>query len=70
MHVSQTFERLLDAHRRQDRSRWKSQQLEEATGGVVPRFYVTNLDKGCMESPGYGKTSARAETIDFTVGLR
>lgn len=46
MHVSQRFERLLDAHRRSDGSRWTGQQLDEATGGVVTRSYFTNLRKG------------------------
>jgi hypothetical protein len=41
--VAQRFEHLLDAHRRPDGSRWTGQQLDEATGGVVTRSYVTNL---------------------------
>jgi hypothetical protein len=46
MHVSRKFERLLDTHRRPDGHKWTGQQLDEATGGVVPRSYVTNLRKG------------------------
>ena len=60
MHVAQRFERLLDAHRRQDGSRWTGQQLDEATGGVVSRSYVTNLRKGRIENPGYEKMLAIA----------
>jgi hypothetical protein len=52
MHVSQKFERLLDAHRRPDGREWTGQQLDEATGGVVTRSYFVNLRKGRIRSPG------------------
>jgi transcriptional regulator with XRE-family HTH domain len=65
MHVSQKFERLLDTHRRPDGSRWTGQQLDEATGGVVTRSYVTNLRKGRIENPGYEKMRAIAKTMGF-----
>jgi transcriptional regulator with XRE-family HTH domain len=65
MHVSQKFERLLDAHRRPNGSRWTGQQLDEATGGVVTRSYATNLRKGRIESPGYEKLAAIAKAIGF-----
>jgi transcriptional regulator with XRE-family HTH domain len=65
MHVSQKFERLLDAHRRPDGSRWTGQQLDEATGGVVTRSYVTNLRKGRIENPGYEKIRAIAKAMGF-----
>src|SRR5215208_5238026 len=65
MHIAQRFERLLDAHRRPDGSRWTGQQLDEATGGVVPRSYVTNLRKGRIENPGYEKMLARAKAMGF-----
>ena len=65
MHISQKFERLLDSYRRPDGSRWTGQQIDEATGGVVPRSYVTNLSKGRIESPGYEKMAAIANAMDF-----
>jgi transcriptional regulator with XRE-family HTH domain len=65
MHVAQKFERLLDAHRRPDGSRWTGQQLDEATGGVVTRSYVTNLRKGRIENPGYEKMLAIAKAMGF-----
>jgi transcriptional regulator with XRE-family HTH domain len=65
MHVSQKFERLLDAHRRPDGSRWTGQQIDEVTGGVVTRSYVTNLRKGRIESPGYEKMAAIAKAMGF-----
>jgi hypothetical protein len=65
LHVAQRFERLLDAHRRPDGSRWTGQQLDEATGGVVTRSYVTNLRKGRIESPGYEKMLAIAKAMGF-----
>jgi hypothetical protein len=51
LHVAQKFELFLDTYRRPDGSRWTGQKLDEATGGVVPRSYVTNLRKGRIENP-------------------
>jgi hypothetical protein len=65
MHIAQKFEHLLDTYRRSDGGRWTGQQLDEATGGVVPRSYVTNLRKGRIESPGYEKMSAIAKVMGF-----
>src|SRR5829696_9676913 len=65
MHVAQKFEHLLDTYRRPDGSRWTGQQLDEATGGVVQRFYVTNLRKGRIENPGYEKMEALAKAMGF-----
>jgi transcriptional regulator with XRE-family HTH domain len=65
MHVAQKFEHLLDTYRRPDGSRWTGQQLDEATGGVVARSYVTNLRKGRIESPGYEKMKAIAKAMGF-----
>jgi transcriptional regulator with XRE-family HTH domain len=65
VHVSQKFERLLDAHRRPDGCRWTGQQLDGATGGVVTRSYVTNLRKGRIENPGYEKMAAIAKAMGF-----
>ena len=65
MHVAQTFERLLDAYRRPDGRRWTGQQLDEATGGIVARSYVTNLRKGRIENPGYEKLRAIAKAMGF-----
>jgi transcriptional regulator with XRE-family HTH domain len=65
LHIAQKFERLLDAHRRSDGSRWTGQQLDEATGGVVTRSYVTNLRKGRIENPGYEKMLAIAKAMGF-----
>jgi transcriptional regulator with XRE-family HTH domain len=65
LHVAQRFERLLDAHRRPDGSRWTGQQLDEATVGIVPRSYVTNLRKGRIENLGYEKMRAIAKAMGF-----
>jgi hypothetical protein len=46
LHVAQSFDLFLDKYRRPDGSRWTGQQIDEATGGVVSRSYVTNLRKG------------------------
>jgi transcriptional regulator with XRE-family HTH domain len=65
MHVAQKFEHLMDTYRRPDGHRWTGQQLDEATGGVVTRSYVTNLRKGRIENPGYEKLAAMAKAMGF-----
>ena len=65
MHVAQKFEHLLETYRRSNGSRWTGQQLDEATGGIVTRSYVTNLRKGRIESPGYEKMAAIAKAMGF-----
>jgi transcriptional regulator with XRE-family HTH domain len=65
MHIAQKFERLLDIYRRPDGHRWTGQQLDEATGGVVSRSYVTNLRKGRIVNPGYAKLAAMAKAMGF-----
>jgi transcriptional regulator with XRE-family HTH domain len=65
MHVAQKFEHLLETYRRPDGHRWTGQQLDEATGGVVTRSYVTNLRKGRIENPGYEKMRAIAKAMGF-----
>jgi transcriptional regulator with XRE-family HTH domain len=69
LHVAHKFERLIDAHRRPDGSRWTGQKLEEATEGLVPRSYFTNLLKGRIESPGYEKMLAIANAMGFPPAL-
>jgi transcriptional regulator with XRE-family HTH domain len=65
MHVAQKFEHLLDTYRRPDGRRWSGQEIDEATGGVVTRSYVTNLRKGRIENPGYAKLAAMAKAMGF-----
>jgi transcriptional regulator with XRE-family HTH domain len=65
MHIAQKFENLLEMYRRPDGHRWTGQQLDEATGGVVSRSYVTNLRKGRIENPGYEKMRAIAKAMGF-----
>ncbi len=65
MHVAQKFETLLEMYRRPDGRRWSGQEIDEATGGVVTRSYVTNLRKGRIENPGYEKLAAMAKAMGF-----
>ena len=65
MHIAQKFEGLLEMYRRPDGRRWSGQEIDEATGGVVTRSYVTNLRKGRIESPGYEKLRAIAKAMGF-----
>jgi transcriptional regulator with XRE-family HTH domain len=69
LHVAQRFERFLYTYRRPDGSRWTGQKLDEATGSVVRRSYVTNLRKGRIENPGYEKMRAIARAIGFSPAL-
>ena len=63
MHVAHRFEHLLEAYKRPDGSMWTGQQIDEATGGVVARSYVTNLRKGRIGNPGYEKMLALVRTM-------
>src|SRR5215218_8257195 len=63
--IAQKFERFLETCRRPDGSRWGGQDLHDATGGVVTRFYVTSLRKGRIENPGYEKLKAIAKAMNF-----
>ena len=65
MHVAQKFETLLERYRHPDGHRWSGQEIDEATGGVVTRSYVTNLRKGRIENPGYAKLAAMAKAMGF-----
>jgi transcriptional regulator with XRE-family HTH domain len=65
MHIAQTFEDLLEMYRHPDGRRWSGQEIDEATGGVVTRSYVTNLRKGRIENPGYEKLAAMAKAMGF-----
>jgi transcriptional regulator with XRE-family HTH domain len=69
LHVAQRFELFLDEYRRPDGTRWTGQKLDEATGGVVARAYVTNLRKGRIENPGYEKMLAIARAMGFPPAL-
>jgi transcriptional regulator with XRE-family HTH domain len=65
MHIAQKFEVLLEIYRRPDGRKWSGQEIDEATGGVVSRSYVTNLRKGRIENPGYAKLAAMAKAMGF-----
>jgi hypothetical protein len=45
-HVSERFLRLLALYRKPDGGEWGGQDLENATGGAVTRFYAANLKSG------------------------
>jgi transcriptional regulator with XRE-family HTH domain len=65
MHIAKKFEALLEIYRRPDGRRWSGQEIDEATGGVVSRSYITNLRKGRIENPGYEKLRAIAKAMGF-----
>src|SRR5687768_628272 len=65
MHIAQKFEALLEMYRRPDGRRWTGAELDDATGGVVTRSYVTNLRKGRIDNPGYEKMRAIAKAMGF-----
>jgi transcriptional regulator with XRE-family HTH domain len=55
----------LEIYRRPDGRTWSGQEIDEATGGVVTRSYVTNLRKGRIDNPGYEKMRAIAKAMGF-----
>jgi transcriptional regulator with XRE-family HTH domain len=65
MRISQKFESLRDRYRRPDGTRWNGQQLQDATGGVVTRSYVSMMRKGKIENPGFDKLRAIAKAMGF-----
>jgi transcriptional regulator with XRE-family HTH domain len=65
MHIAQKFESLLKIYRHPDGRKWSGQEIDEATGGVVSRSYVTNLRKGKIDNPGYPKLAAMAKAMGF-----
>jgi transcriptional regulator with XRE-family HTH domain len=65
MHIAQKFEALLETYRHPDGRKWSGKEIDEATGGVVTRSYITNLRKGRIENPGYAKLAAMAKAMGF-----
>jgi transcriptional regulator with XRE-family HTH domain len=65
MHIAQKIEALLEMYRRPEGRRWSGQEIDEATGGIVTRSYITNLRKGRIENPGFEKLKAIAKVMDF-----
>jgi transcriptional regulator with XRE-family HTH domain len=69
MRVARRFEQLLDAYRRPDGGRWNGQQLQDATGGVVTRSYVSMMRRGKIGNPGFDKLRAIAKAMGFSPEL-
>ena len=65
MQIARKFERLLEMYRHPDGRRWSGQEIDESTGGIVTRSYVTNLRKGRIENPGFEKLRAIAKVMGF-----
>jgi transcriptional regulator with XRE-family HTH domain len=65
MNVGRRFELLLEKYPHPDGRRWSGYEIDDATGGVVSRSYVTNLRKGRIENPGYDKLKAIAKAMGF-----
>ncbi len=69
MRISQKFELFRERYRREDGGRWSGQDLQDATGGVVTRSYVSMLRKGKIENPGFDKLRAIARAMGFSPEL-
>jgi transcriptional regulator with XRE-family HTH domain len=65
VHIAQKFELLLGTYRRPDGRVWSGREIDDATGGVVTRSYITNLRKGRIRNPGYEKLRAIAKAMGF-----
>ena len=68
--IAQIFERFLETYRRPDGSKWGGKQLQDATGVVVTRSYVSTLRKGRIENPGFEKLRAIAKAMNFPLNVR
>ena len=69
MRISHKFELFRERYRREDGGRWSGQGLQDATGGVVTRSYVSMLRKGKIENPGFDKLRAIAKAMGFSPEL-
>jgi transcriptional regulator with XRE-family HTH domain len=69
VHIAKKFEFLLGTYRRPDGRVWSGREIDDATGGVVTRSYVTNLRKGRIQNPGYEKLRAIAKAMGFPPNL-
>lgn len=65
MRITKKFELLLERYRLPDGRKWNGQELQNATGGVVTRSYVSALKKGNIENPGFEKLQAVAKAMGF-----
>jgi transcriptional regulator with XRE-family HTH domain len=63
--IARKYEQFVEAYRHPDGRRWTGQEIDEATGGIVSRSYITNLRKGRIENPGYEKLKAIAKVMNF-----
>lgn len=63
--VARRFEQLLEKYRHPDGGRWSGQRLQDATGGVVTRSYVSMMRKGKISNPGFDKLRAIAKAMNF-----
>src|ERR671911_708156 len=63
--IARKFVHFVDVYRRPDGTRWNGQQLQDATGGVVTRSYVSTMRKGRIENPGFDKLRAMAKAMGF-----
>ena len=69
MRISRKFEQFRERYRRGDGTKWGGQDLQDATGGVVTRSYVSMLRKGKIENPGFDKLRAIAKAMGFSPEL-
>jgi transcriptional regulator with XRE-family HTH domain len=69
LRISRKFELFRDSYRRGDGGKWSGQDLQDATGGVVTRSYVSMLRKGKIENPGFDKLRAIAKAMGFSPEL-
>ena len=65
MRIAKKFELLLERYRLPDGRKWNGQELQNTTGGVVTRSYVSALKKGNIENPGFEKLQAVAKAMGF-----
>lgn len=63
--IARKFEHFVDVYRRADGQKWGNKDLQEATGGVVTKSYVSHLRRGSIRNPGYEKLRSIAKAMGF-----
>src|SRR5215203_1596323 len=70
MHIAQKFEGLLEMYRRPDGRRWSGQEIDEATGGIVTRSYITNLlAEGQDRKPWFREVESHSQGHGLSSGV-
>lgn len=63
----QSFRFLLEKYRREDGSTWSGAHVENATNGVVPARYFSQLKRGIIKEPSFTKVLAISRAMGISI---